>query len=119
MPRDYRVSLDDILEAIERIRDYTGGMDLERFQADRKTVDAVVRNLEILGEAAKNVPPQVRALTPHVPWPKIAGMRDILIHAYFIVDCAIIWDVVENKLPDLKAAAACLLAEDSADENRS
>ena len=108
-----------ILEAIKRIQDYTGGMDLERFQADRKTVNAVVRNLEILGETAKNVPPHVRAPSPHVPWPKIAGMRDILIHAYFTVNCEIIWDVVENKLPDLKAAAASLLAEDSAGKNRS
>jgi uncharacterized protein with HEPN domain len=119
MPRDYKVSLDDILEAIERIQDYTAGMDEKQFQADRKTVDAVVRNLEILGEAAKNIPPHVRALAPHVPWTKIAGMRDILIHAYFIVDCKILWDVVENKLPDLKAAAASLLAEDSADQNSS
>ena len=84
MPRDYKISLDDILEAIDRIETYTAGMDTLS-QADRKTVDAVVRNLEIIGEAVKNRPPEIRALALDVPWPKIAGMHDILIHAYFNV----------------------------------
>lgn len=116
MPRDYRVSLDDILEAVERIEAYTDGMEKEQFQADSKTVDAVVRNLEIIGEASKNIPPQVRALSQSVPWSKIAGLRDILIHAYFNVDIDIVWDVVRNKLADLKAAATALLAEDDTNE---
>ena len=64
MPRDYKVSLDDILEAVDRIEDYTAGMDKERFQADRKTFDAVVRNLEIIGEATENIPAHVRGPVP-------------------------------------------------------
>ena len=68
MPRDYKVSLDDVLEAVERIESYTAGMDKAEFQVDRKTIDAVVRNLEIIGEAVKNVPPDVRASSPSVPW---------------------------------------------------
>jgi uncharacterized protein with HEPN domain len=118
MPRDYRVSLDDILEAVERIEAYTAGMEKEQFQADSKTVDAVVRNLEIIGEAAKNIPPQIRALSPDVPWSKLAGMRDVLIHAYFNIDVEIVWDVVQSKLTELKANAATLLAEDDVDETQ-
>jgi uncharacterized protein with HEPN domain len=67
MPRDYKVSLDDILEAVNRIETYTTGRDQARFQADRKTDDAVVRNLEIIGEVVKNPPPEVRALSPNIP----------------------------------------------------
>ncbi len=119
MPRDYKISLDDILEAVNRIEDYTAGMDKFQFQADRKTIDAVVRNLEIIGEAAKNIPPDVRALSPNVPWPKIAGMRDFLIHVHFNIDTDIVCDVVETKLADLKATAETLLAEDSVDETPS
>jgi uncharacterized protein with HEPN domain len=96
MPRDYKVSLDDILEAVRRIEIYTSGMERDQFQSDLKTVDAVVRNLEIIGEATKNVPPEVRAKAVVVPWSKIAGMRDILIHAYFGIDVEIIWDLIQN-----------------------
>jgi uncharacterized protein with HEPN domain len=115
MPRDYKVSLDDVLEAIERIAAYTAGMDQDQFRTDSKTVDAVVRNLEIIGEAVKNIPPEIRALYPDLPWSKMAGMRDILIHAYFNVDIEIVWDVVQNKLAELKATVRALLAEDGAD----
>jgi uncharacterized protein with HEPN domain len=115
MPRDYKVSLDDILEAVERIQTYTVGMDREQFQSDRKTIDAVVRNLEVIGEAAKNVPPDVRAASPGVAWTKMAGMRDFLIHVYFGVDTEIVWDVVQTKLPELKASVEKLL---SAEEER-
>jgi uncharacterized protein with HEPN domain len=76
-------------------------------------------NLEIIGEAVKNVPLEVRALSPNIPWSKIAGMRDILIHVYFNIDVEIVWDVVQDKLTDLKATAKTLLAEDGTDETRS
>ncbi len=79
MPRDSRVHLEDILTAIERVRLYVGGLSLEAFRADAKTVDAVVRNLEIIGEAVKQLPAELRAQAPHVEWIKIAGLRDILI----------------------------------------
>ncbi len=110
MPRDYKVPLEDIREAIGWIEVYVAGMDQTSFQADRKTVDAVVRNLEVIGEAVKNVPPEVRARAPDVPWTRIAGMRDFLTHANFNVDLDIVWDVVGNKLPELKASVADLLA---------
>lgn len=101
MPRDYRVYLEDILEAIQKIHKYTRGLSLETFSGDSKTQDAVVRNLEVIGEAIKKVPDEVRSGYPHVDWKKIAGLRDILIHEYFGIDVEIVWDIVQNKVPVL------------------
>jgi uncharacterized protein with HEPN domain len=102
MSRDIRVWLADIAEACRRIEGYAAGMDVNAFRADRKTVDAVVRNLEIIGEAVKSLPPEFRERWTHIEWRKIAGLRDILIHAYHGIDDEIIWNVVEEKLPGLQ-----------------
>jgi uncharacterized protein with HEPN domain len=102
MPRDYRVYLDDILQAIAKIREYTTGLSAEELPQDTRTLDAVVRNLEIIGEAAKSVPETIRLATADVEWKKISGLRDILIHQYFGVDTQIIWDIIQNKLPRLE-----------------
>ncbi|MEW6074245.1 MAG: DUF86 domain-containing protein [Planctomycetota bacterium] len=104
MPRDPLVYLQDILAAIERIQDYTQDVDLEGFRGDRRTSDAVLRNLEILGEAVKMVPESLRRRAPEIEWRKISGLRDLLAHAYFEVDLDIAWDVVRNKLPTLARA---------------
>ena len=101
MPRDYKIYLEDMREAGDKIRRYAAGHSLNSFSADEKTVDAVVRNLEILGEAAKRIPEDVRLANPQVDWYRISGLRDILIHQYFGIDLVIVWDVVENKLPIL------------------
>jgi len=98
MPRDYKVSLDDILAAAGKIRSYVAGITREQFAADGRTLDAVARNLEIIGEAVKNLPPEIRAQHPEVEWRKLAGLRDILIHQYFGIDTEIMWDIIENKL---------------------
>lgn len=111
MPRDYRVYLDDMLEAAGRIREYTSGMTPDDLAGDRRSLDAVVRNLEVIGEAAKGVPEEVRSKHPAVDWKKIAGLRDILIHQYFGIDIDIIWDVVRNKLPVLEERVRRILAE--------
>src|SRR2546429_9738345 len=102
MPRDFEVYLTDIRAAIGKIRSYTAGLSREAFAQDAKTIDAAIRNLEIIGEAAKMVPESVRATYPSVEWRKIAGLRDILAHQYFEVDLDIIWDILTNKLPELE-----------------
>lgn len=102
MSRDYKLYLADILEAIRKVESYTQGLSLLEFSRDEMRVDAVMRNLEIIGEAAKNIPPEIRQKYPAVEWRKIAGLRDVAIHTYFTIDLRIIWDVVENKLPTLQ-----------------
>ncbi len=86
------VYLEDMLEAIARVERYTSGVDFATFSADEMRVDAVVRNLELIGEAAKNIPQAQRDLTPAIEWRKIAGLRDIVAHQYFNLNLAIIWD---------------------------
>ena len=107
--RDYKLYLDDILEATKRIEKYTKGFTLEKLKKDNLTIDGVVRNLEIIGEAVKNIPADIKDKYPDIEWKKIAGLRDILAHEYFGIDLEILWDIIENKLPDLKKEIFCLL----------
>ena len=100
--RDWKVFVGDMLKCAERIISYTSGYDFEKFVSDEKTYDAVLRKLEIIGEAAKNIPEDIRKEYDFVEWKKIAGLRDIVIHDYFGVNNDIIWDVVINKIPQLR-----------------
>jgi len=101
MLRDWRLYLQDAIACCESISDYTKGMDRAAFEADRRTYDAVLRNLQIVGEVARNMPQAVRDANPQVPWAKIVGMRNILTHACFAVDSDIVWDVVANHVGPL------------------
>jgi len=106
-------SLKDILEAIDRIQRYVGAMTLADFIANTEKQDAVVRNLEIIGEAVRNIPPEFRKQHKEIEWSQIAGFRDRLIHQYFGVNWVILWDVVKNRLPELKERVEYLLRMES------
>jgi len=100
--RDYHFYIKDIIQSCDKILRYTDSVDFARFCANEEKYDAVVRNLEIIGEAAKYLSSEVKAKYPQIDWRKVAGLRDILIHAYFCIDNVILWDIVKIKIPELK-----------------
>ena len=102
--RDYEDFVQDILDSINDVEDFIGEMEFEDFIKDKKTIYSVVRAIEIIGEAAKNVPEQVRKKYPDVPWKPMAGMRDKLIHGYFGVDLEILWETAKDDVPRLKTS---------------
>lgn len=101
MSRECSLYIDDMVEAIESVIEFSKGMTRDQFFRDRKTRDATLRNLEVLGEAAKKVPPEIRGRAEEIPWRRLAGLRDILAHDYFGLDEGILWDVVEYEAPRL------------------
>lgn len=116
MRRGLEILLGEILDAIALLRDYTEGLDFAAFAATVEKQDSVIRRLEIIGEAVKGVPDEVRARHPAVPWRDIAGARDILIHEYFRVDLEMAWDMVRKDLPLLEAEVRSILKELHRDE---
>ena len=94
--------LADILTAIAEIDDFTAGMNFDEFATDKKTINAVIRSLEVLGEATKHIPAPFRKKHPDIPWSKMAGLRDVLIHDYMGVDLMTVWKVVKERLPEVK-----------------
>jgi len=100
--RDVSLYLKDIMQSIEAIEEFIHGMDFEQFRKDDKTSSAVIRKLEIIGEATKSVPTEIRQNYADVPWREMAGMRDKLIHFYFGVDYNLVWKAVKNRIPQIK-----------------
>ena len=105
--------VNDIREAIRRISSYLGDMSYEAFARDTKTQDAVIRNVEIIGEAAKGVSEELRVENPHIPWKSMAGMRDRLIHHYFGANLDVVWQVASTELPELAPELAHVAEEDT------
>ncbi len=109
--RDYRDYIQDILDSIDEIESFTEGMKFEEFTKDKKTINAVTRSVEVIGEAAKKIPKSIRNKYPNIPWKKISGMRDKLIHEYFGIDLEILWKVAKDNIPPLKSTIKNILED--------
>ncbi len=109
MTKDYKIYCKDILLSIESIQKFVANMSFEQFAADDKTSSAVIRKFEIIGEAAKQIPEEIRQKYSSVPWKEMAGMRDKLIHFYAGVDYRLVWETLKDKLPALKDQIKSLL----------
>ena len=101
MSRSWLLFLDDMREAARKIDRYVSGRGQDAFRADEMAFDATLRNLEILGEAVKGIPEEIRARYPDINWRGVAGFRNVLAHAYFAVDEETLWDIIANKVPQL------------------
>lgn len=110
MSRDPRLYLEDMRDSCRKVLRYTEGMTKEQLVADEKTFDAVMRNLEITGEAVRHISEELKDRHTAVEWRKIAGFRDIAIHAYPTIDEEIVWDIVQNKIPELLQQVERVLA---------
>lgn len=109
MSRDWTFYLEDVLDSARKVMGYTAGMTLDELAANTLIYDAVMRNLEIIGEATKHLPDEVKAMMPDVEWSKAAAFRDVIAHHYFGLNIKIVWDVVCNKVPDIALSAEALL----------
>ena len=101
MPRSTRLFLEDMQSAAQKVQRYTQGFDFETFRESEQVIDATLHNLQIMGEAAKNIPATVREQHPTIPWRSLARFRDVLAHQYFGIRLETVWDVVKNELPAL------------------
>jgi uncharacterized protein with HEPN domain len=109
--RDFTDYIKDILISIQDVEEFTTGITFEDFLKDKKTIKAVIRSLEVLGEASKKIPDEIRNRYPRIPWKRMAGMRDKLIHEYFGVDLEIVWNVAKKELPPVKSSIEELVRE--------
>lgn len=111
MTKDPRIFLTHIAESIRAIEQYAGGLSKVEFDRSSQVQDAVVRRLEIIGEAVKSIPDEFKARHSEIPWKKIAGMRDVLIHKYFSIDLNLLWNLLEKELKTLRGQIDNLLKE--------
>jgi len=111
MKRDYSLYIKDILDCIERVEEFVGDMNFDEFLVDDKTSSAVVRKLEIIGEATKNIPKSITQKYEEIPWKEMARMRDKIIHFYFGVDYEIVWSVIKERLPEIKPTIRQILED--------
>jgi uncharacterized protein with HEPN domain len=111
MKRDSTLYLSDIIENMDDAAKFLGALRFEDFVKDKKTTNAVVRSIEIIGEATKHISEEIRSKRPDVPWKNMAGMRDRCIHDYLAIDFEMVWNVVKNDVPRIRPLVQSLLAE--------
>ncbi len=107
--KSYKLFVEDILKAMNKIERYTKNSSYKTFAENELVVDAVIRNLEIIGEASKNIPEEVRGQYADTPWKRMIGLRNIVIHEYFGVDLSIIWEIISRNLPQTKPKLTAML----------
>lgn len=107
--RDAKLYVKDIIDSIQKIEQYTKGLSVEKFKEEDLIIDAVIRNFEIIGEASKNIPEEIKTQHPDIPWKEMAGMRDKVIHEYFGVDFDIVWKTISTRLTSLKESLSNIL----------
>ena len=109
LTRNWHLYVEDMIEFGEGVLSYAAGLDRDAFVADRRTYDAVLRNIELIGESATHVPDDIRASHPEIEWRSIIGARNRVAHAYLGIDDDVVWDIVQTAIPDLLPKLRCLL----------
>lgn len=117
--RNWKMRITDILDCIARIQSYTSGMSLDKFRSDQKTIDAVIRNFEIIGEAAGYIPLEIQDRYSEMAWLEMRGMRNIMVHEYFGVSLSIIWQTITYDLEPLAAGLQKILREHTTNNSES
>jgi uncharacterized protein with HEPN domain len=98
--RNYILYLEDMLLSMTRIKEYIEDFDFKRFKLNYMVVDAVIRNFEVIGEASKNIPAEIKEKYPEIPWKKMYGLRNLISHEYFGIDYEMLWEIAKNNLPE-------------------
>jgi len=111
--RNWKMRIEDILASIQKIENYTHGMTYKQFSTDDRTIDAVIRNLEIIGEAAGHIPLEIQEKYPELAWLEMRGMRNIMAHEYFGLSLSIIWRAIERDIQPLRRDLAMILQKES------
>lgn len=109
MSRDFRLYLADIIQSCDRIVEYVNGHTSDSFSNNHMVIDAVARNLEIIGEVVKNIPNEILAIRPEIGWSDVAKFRDVIVHQYFRIKLTVVWDVIANEIDGIRTAASKIL----------
>ena len=117
MKREYKLFLEDIIKSCEYVQEFVEGIDFDQFMNDEKTSSAVIQKFGIIGEAVKNIPEFIREKYSDIPWKNMAGMRDRLIHGYFGVDYALVWDTIEFDVPKIITLISQILDDLEKEQN--
>ncbi len=112
--REFILYLEDMLQSMNRIEEYMGDLDFNKFKQNYMVVDAIIRNFEIIGEASKNIPADVQKKYPEIPWKKMYGLRNLISHEYFGIDYEMIWEIAKNNLPQNRVDLIEVIREEKA-----